>query len=143
MRVNIYLASSIKGLRRQDGLVVYILELEEDKNRIKTQWGRVSNVTENESYLIALKYALKELKTRCSLAIWTDNQYMASAFEQDWISNWQINNWKNAKGNEISNKENWQEVLILLNGAAPEIHLKEMHSFRKWIESEIERRTKR
>lgn len=143
MKVNIYIASSVKGLRKQDGVVGFILELEERKDYTLTQFGAVEQVTENESYLRALKHALKRLTKKCDLSVWTDNIYMASAFEQGWLSSWIENDWKNAKGREVANKSEWEEIANLLNGTVPEFHVKQSHSFKQWLDNETERRAKK
>lgn len=143
MKVNIYIASSIKGLRRQDGNVGFILELEDSKDCTLTKFGTVEQVTENESYLRALKHALGRMTKKCDLSVWTDNAYMANAFEQGWLSGWIENDWKNAKGREVASRSEWEEITRLLDGVVPEFHVNEKHPFKQWLESELQRRAKK
>ena len=143
MKINIYISSSVKGLRRQNGVVAFILELEGKKDCTLTQFGTVEQVTENESYLRAFKHALMRLTKKCDLSVWTDNAYMAAAFEQGWLYSWIENDWKNAKGRAVKNRSEWEEIAKLLNGTVPEFHVKESHTFKQWLTSETERRAKK
>lgn len=141
MIVNIYIQSSIKGPAKRSGIVGFVIEAEGRSDRTITQFGRVSDVAENESYLIALKYALKRLTKPCELVIWMDNTYISSAFEQNWIEKWKENDWKNARGNQVS--QNWKETLILLNGRDILFRIKEKHEYKTWLTEEVERRAKK
>ena len=141
MIVNIYIQSSIKGPAKRSGIVGFVIEAEGHSDRTITQFGRVSDVAENESYLIAMKYALKRLTKPCGLVIWMDNTYISSAFEQNWIEKWQENDWKNARGKRVS--QNWKETLILLNGRDILFRIKEKHEYKTWLTEEVERRAKK
>lgn len=143
MRVNIYIESSIKGLKRRNGVVGFILEADGKEGKTVTQFGSVKEATENQAQLLALKYALKRIKDMSELRIWTDNSYMAAAFEQDWISGWIERDWKTAKGKEIANREEWESILQMLDGSVPELKVAQNHSFKNWLREEIERRAKK
>ena len=143
MIVNIYLASSIKGIRRQDGVVAFILEAEGKENKTLTQFGRVEQVTENESYLRAFKYALKRINTRCELVIWADNYYMANAFTQGWLYRWEKNGWQNAKGKEVAGRADWAEIAERLGGTVPDFQIGRHHTFKEWMEKEVAKRAEK
>ena len=143
MRVNIYIESSIKGLKRRSGVVGFILEAEGYEGKTVTQFGSVKEATENQAQLLALKYALKRIKDMSELRIWTDNSYMAAAFEQDWISGWIERGWKTAKGKEVANREEWESILQMLGESIPEFQVAQSHSFKSWLSKEIERRVEK
>ncbi|MCM1536083.1 MAG: hypothetical protein NC126_09220 [Clostridium sp.] len=143
MIVNIYLASSIKGIRKQDGVVAFILEAEGKENKTLTQFGRVEQATENTAYLRALKYALRRINTKCGLVIWADSPYMANAFSQGWLYRWEQNAWQNAKGREVADRADWEEIAERLNGELPEFRIGCHHTFRKWMETEVEKRAEK
>lgn len=68
----------------------------------------------NSNYLQALLDAVNELKTPCMLNIYTASEYVIEPFEQGWINSWEKNSWKNAKGNEVRNAKQWQQVRTAL-----------------------------
>lgn len=142
MKVNIYIESSVKGLKRQSGVVGFVLEAAGREGDTVTQFGRVEDVTENQAQLLALKYALKRIQDKREITIWTDNTYLAAAFQQNWIAGWIERNWKNAKGKEVANRTEWESILQMLDGCVPEFR-KEHHSYKNWLSGECERRAEK
>lgn len=143
MRVNIYIDTSIKGMRRTDGVVGFILEDAERKDNTLTQFGYVSDVTENESYLIALKFALRRVKERSEIEVWSDSKHLAAAFQMDWISGWKENGWKNAKGKDVANRQHWEEIAKILGERSPRLRTSEAHTFKLWLSAECKRRAEK
>ncbi|MEZ0536069.1 ribonuclease HI [Caldicellulosiruptoraceae bacterium PP1] len=84
------------------------------KNYEKILSGNESNTTNNRMELIAVIESLKALKEPCNVTIYTDSQYVVNAFNNKWITNWIKNNWKLNDGNEVKNKELWQELVDLI-----------------------------
>lgn len=48
---------------------------------------------------------------------------------------------KTAKGTPVANMEEWQKTMKLLYGNPFEIHMKQEHEYRKWMEREIRKET--
>ncbi len=46
-----------------------------------------------------------------SLLFRSDSRYVADAFNQGWISNWQRNGWRNSKKQPVPNRELWENLL--------------------------------
>ena len=67
--------------------------------------------TNNRMELTAVIEALKKLKEKCDVTIYTDSKYVADAFLQGWIWNWLKNGWKKADKKPVLNPELWQELL--------------------------------
>lgn len=67
------------------------------------------NTTNNRMELKAVIEALKSLKRKCKINIYTDSMYVKNGIT-DWINNWRQNGWKNSKKQAISNQELWQEL---------------------------------
>ena len=65
--------------------------------------------------LTAVIEALKLLKFPCKVKLYSDSAYVVNAFLQNWVINWQRNNWKTADKKEVKNKELWQELVELTN----------------------------
>ena len=140
--VNIYVKSSIKSTRRRDGYIGYILELITDKKPITLNgFEKVEQVTANQSELAAITKALKRMKEKCVLTIYTDSKYIGSAIENKWVEGWKKKNWVNAKGEPIANSEEWQEMLNLLVGQQFSVVVGHKHEYSQWMESELARRS--
>jgi len=69
--------------------------------------------TNNRMELTAAIEALRKLTRPCRVRIYSDSAYLVSAFNQNWIRNWQRNGWKNAANDPVSNMDLWQELLRL------------------------------
>ena len=143
MRVNIYIESSVKGPRRSNGVVGFVLEEESHKDKTLTQFGKVENVTANQAVLLALIHALRRIKTGTDITIWTDSFYIQSALVHGWLEEWSENGWKTAKGKEICNEKEWKQIKELLGDVEPEFEVGAQHPFKNYLKSEVERRSKR
>ena len=143
MRVNIYIESSVKGPRRSNGVVGFVLEEESHKDKTLTQFGKVENVTANQAVLLALIHALRRIKTGTDITIWTDSFYIQSALVHGWLEEWSENGWKTAKGKEICNEKEWKQIKELLGDVEPEFEIGTQHPFKNYLKSEVERRAKR
>ena len=71
--------------------------------------------TNNRMEITAVIEALKLLKESCELTIYSDSAYVCNAFNQEWITSWQLNNWRTSSKKDVLNKELWQELLQLLS----------------------------
>lgn len=73
--------------------------------------GGEKSTTNNRMELTALIEALKALKTKCSITVYTDSKYVADAFLRGWIWNWMKNGWRKADKKPVLNPELWQELV--------------------------------
>lgn len=73
--------------------------------------GGEKSTTNNRMELTALIEALKALKTKCNITIYTDSKYVADAFLKGWIWNWMKNDWRKADKKPVLNPELWQELV--------------------------------
>lgn len=87
-----------------------ILMHKETKKEIS---GAQENTTNNIMELTAVIEALKLLKYPCNVDLYSDSAYVVNAFKQNWLVNWQKNNWKTSDKKDVKNKELWQELLSL------------------------------
>ena len=89
-----------------------VLIYEDNKKEI---WGANKETTNNIMELTAVIEALKLLKYKCKVNIYSDSAYVVNAFKEDWISGWIKNNWRTAGKKDVKNKELWQELIELVN----------------------------
>lgn len=82
---------------------------------ITKQISGYSNLTTNNKMeLQAVIEALKLLKKRCYVEIFTDSVYVKDGITK-WINSWKMNNWKTSKKEPVKNKELWIELDNLRN----------------------------
>lgn len=87
-----------------------ILMYRENKKEIS---GGKKNTTNNVMELTAVIEALKLLKFKCKVSVYSDSAYVVNAFNQKWIYGWMKNGWKNASKEPVKNKELWEELYEL------------------------------
>ena len=76
----------------------------------KEIFGGQKNTTNNIMELTAVIEALKILKHKCNVKVYSDSAYVVNAFNQKWIYGWKKNGWKNASKEPVKNKELWEEL---------------------------------
>jgi len=74
--------------------------------------GYSATSTNNIMELTAAIEALKLLKKKCNIQLFTDSKYLIDGIT-GWIFNWERNNWRTASKQPVKNKELWQELQIL------------------------------
>lgn len=79
----------------------------------KVLTGGQKNTTNNQMELLAVIEGLKALKEPCKVKLYSDSAYVVNAFNNNWIIQWQLSNWKTAGKKDVKNIELWQELLTL------------------------------
>lgn len=82
-------------------------------DKTKENCGFVADTTNNRMELTAVIKALEMVKEPCNINLYSDSAYVVNAFLQNWIENWQNNNWKNSQKEKVKNSELWQRLLEL------------------------------
>jgi len=89
-----------------------ILMFGEHKKEIS---GGEFNTTNNRMELQAAIESLKSLKEPCSVKLYSDSAYLVNCFQQGWYKGWIKNGWKNSKKQPVENKDQWEQLLELVN----------------------------
>lgn len=84
------------------------------KGKQKELSGGERETTNNRMELTAVIRGLEALKEKCNVTIYSDSAYVVNAINNDWITNWQLNGWKNSAKDDVSNKDLWEKLLDLL-----------------------------
>lgn len=74
----------------------------------------MNRYTMQSNYLAALISVLETLQNPCMLSIYSPSDYITEPIRQGWLNSWALHDWKNAKGKEVRNAEQWQQVKKLL-----------------------------
>lgn len=75
--------------------------------------GSEIDTTNNRMELKGVIEGLKALKEACEVDLYSDSQYVVSAFTENWIEDWQKKGWKTASKSPVKNVDLWQELLSL------------------------------
>lgn len=75
--------------------------------------GGAPATTNQKMELQAAIEALKVLNQPCRVRLYSDSAYLINCFSQKWYEGWQRRGWKNASGEPVKNREQWEELLRL------------------------------
>ncbi|MEM1126315.1 MAG: ribonuclease HI [Bacteroidota bacterium] len=75
--------------------------------------GAEPHTTNNRMELQAAIGALQALREPCRVRLHTDSAYLARAFNERWLDNWQRRGWKTASKKPVENRDLWEELLRL------------------------------
>lgn len=85
-----------------------VLMYKEHKKEIS---GYFKETTNNRMELFAILQALKTLKQKCNVNLYSDSAYAINAFNSNYIGNWQKNGWKTANKQDVKNADIWKALL--------------------------------
>ena len=78
----------------------------DEKNKQRNISGKVKETTNNRMELLAPIMALKKIKSKSDVVIFTDSTYVKNGIT-DWIKKWEKNDWKNSNKKPVKNKDLW------------------------------------
>jgi len=102
MKLKIYTDGACSGNPGKGGWAAIILD---DSNQSSIS-GSENNTTNNRMELMAPIMALKKIKKKSEITIFTDSKYVKDGIT-DWIKKWKKNNWKNSNKKPVKNKDLW------------------------------------
>jgi ribonuclease HI len=74
----------------------------------KMLYGSAAGSTNNRMELIAAIEALKSIRIKKPIILYTDSQYLKKGV-MEWMENWKLRNWKR-KGGKLANVDLWKEL---------------------------------
>ena len=93
----------------------------------KELWGGEKLTTNNRMELTAVIEALASLKRRCTVALYTDSEYVRNGITT-WIHGWKKRGWLTADKKPVKNVELWQRLEALTAGHDVQWHWVKGHS---------------
>lgn len=84
-------------------------------NQKKEISGFDENTTNNQMELTAAIKALNMLKEPCEVDLYSDSAYLINAFNEGWLTKWQLNGFRNANKKPVLNIDLWQQLVELNN----------------------------
>ncbi len=105
MKLKIYTDGACSGNPGKGGWAAVILD---GKNQSSIS-GSENKTTNNRMELMAPIMALKKIKTKSEITIYTDSRYVKDGITE-WIKKWKLNNWKSANKKPVKNKDLWVKL---------------------------------
>lgn len=142
--VKIYIYTSIKTLKRNNGAAGYVLSYTTQNNKEATlsKIEYLTNMTNHESELEILSRALSRLNTKDLLIeIYADSLYLENSI-YNWIPKWELSDWVTVKGKPVKHAEEWQRILEQLNGNSYCIK-RQHHEYSNWLIDQCDRRNRK
>ena len=105
MKFKIYTDGACSGNPGKGGWAAIILD---GKNQLSIS-GSENKTTNNRMELMAPIMALKKIKNKSEIIIYTDSRYVKDGIT-DWIKKWKLNNWKSSNKKPVKNKDLWVKL---------------------------------
>ena len=105
MKFKIYTDGACSGNPGKGGWAAIIID---GKNQSNIS-GSESKTTNNRMELMAPIMALKKIKTKSEITIFTDSRYVKDGITE-WIKKWKLNNWKSSNKKPVKNKDLWVKL---------------------------------
>ena len=105
MKLKIYTDGACSGNPGKGGWAAIIID---GKNQSNIS-GSESKTTNNRMELMAPIMALKKIKTKSEITIYTDSRYVKDGITE-WIKKWKFNNWKSSNKKPVKNKDLWVKL---------------------------------
>ena len=105
MKFKIYTDGACSGNPGKGGWAAVILDGRNQSNIS----GSENKTTNNRMELTAPIMALKKIKIRSEITIYTDSRYVKDGITE-WIKKWKLNNWKSSNKRPVKNKDLWVKL---------------------------------
>ena len=102
MNVKIYTDGACSGNPGPGGWAAIIIS----ENETKKIFGGEKLTTNNRMELMAPIMALKKIKSKSNITIFTDSTYVKNGITE-WIKKWEKNGWKSSNKKPVKNKDLW------------------------------------
>ena len=105
MKLKVYTDGACSGNPGKGGWAAVILD-GESQTSIS---GSENKTTNNRMELLAPIMALKKIKNKSEIIIYTDSRYVKDGITE-WIKKWKLNNWKSSNKKPVKNKDLWVKL---------------------------------
>mgnify|MGYP001349918265 FL=1 len=106
MKFKIYTDGACSGNPGPGGWGAVIFD---EKRKQQNISGKARETTNNRMELLAPIMALKKIKSKSKVIIFTDSIYVKNGIT-DWIKKWEKNGWKNSNKKPVKNTDLWKKL---------------------------------
>lgn len=138
-KINIFIQTNLKGPAKREGRFIFVLQLvcNNGKTAELTCGGMLSNVGENELFLVALIEALSHIRKSSDITFYVENKYFINTYLNGWLNDWKKLGWRKENGAALANVMLWQRVDELLLGHVVSFDQTGENEFCRWLKSEL------
>lgn len=113
MEVTIYTDGSARGNPDGPGGYGTIIEYIDPKGikHVREYSQGYKKTTNNRMELMAAIVGLEALTKPCSVALYSDSQYLVKAFNEGWLEGWIKKGWRRGKNEPVKNIDLWKRLL--------------------------------
>jgi len=72
--------------------------------------GAEPDTTNNRMEMLAALKGLQALTKSCKVTLYSDSEYLCNGFNQNWVYNWENNNWRTKDDTEVKNQDLWEQL---------------------------------
>lgn len=137
-KVDIYVCTDIKGIRKAAGHYIWLIEMKTpkgpatlyDKKETEAVTGRIAELT-------ALTEALGRITKPCEITFHIANNNLIRTFQNRWPEAWKASGWMDCKGEPVKDAEKWK---LFDERASRHTILgvtDEPHSYSSWMNNEL------
>ncbi len=140
-QINMYIETSIRGVKKTIGWYGYLLEWLDSTGTPHTvsHFQYEIGVTPNMLSLTAFCAALDRLTKDSEITVFTDNLYLREGYTR-YLPVWKENGWKTAHKYPIKNRQSWQQIAEKTKRHTIIFHSGSSHSYKDWMLREIQER---
>lgn len=129
-KVTIYTDGSARGNPDGPGGYGAVIQYTDSKGVLheKELSEGFAKTTNNRMELLGVIAALEALTLPCEADIYSDSKYVVSAFNENWIRNWQRSGWKTASKSPVKNRDLWERLLKAMEPHTVHFHWVKGHA---------------
>ena len=113
-KAKIYIETTVKGPSVKTGAYGVVLEFiaKSGKRFVRGRYGIEEDTTHHRSVLMAMILGLKRFdRGRCEIEIITGDKFIVNAIERGRPADWNRQEWKNSKKQDVAHRDLWQQFL--------------------------------
>lgn len=113
MKVTIYTDGAARGNPEGPGGYGCVLHYTDSAGKLHVREfsAGYKKTTNNRMEMMAVIVGLEALTRPCRVTVVSDSKYVTDAFNQNWLENWQKNQWKTSTKKPVKNKQLWLRLL--------------------------------
>ena len=137
-KVDIYVCTDIKGIRKAAGHYIWLIEMKTpkgpvtlyDKKETEAVTGRIAELT-------ALTEALGRITKPCEITFHIANNNLIRTFKNQWLDAWKASGWMDCKGEPVKDVEKWKLFDERVSRHTILGVTDEAHSYSSWMNNEL------
>lgn len=137
--VKIYIETTLKGPAVRRGKHAAIVEFIKRDGEPETReiYGEEEETTFYRSTLLAAVRAMKLLTCPCRVQIYTSCIFLASMAGNGNLEAWRRAEWKKSSGEDVKNKELWQEYAEMAEKHKITFALGKQHAYSRYMQRQV------